>query len=119
MPGVKTLKSMNEDMRKMKAGGAACHVGASYYLHGTDPEAVKIDQNRDDYKTVLICAGAYLQIVAPGSTLTQSPAFMNATDEATAEYGDWVAECRAYAKSMDDSFRWACKCDRQVHSWGV
>ena len=37
-----------------------------------------------------------MKIVAPVSTLVQSPAFSNAVDEANAEFGDWIAECRTY-----------------------
>lgn len=101
MPGVKTISKMNQDMKTVCESGAACHVGAFYYLHSTDVEPVKIDQNSDEYKVVLLCAGVYLHIVAPGSTLIQSPAFINTPDKASAEFGDWVAECRGYTGAME------------------
>lgn len=33
--------------------------------------------------------------------MAQSPVFMNAVDETSAEIDNWVAECRAYAQAMD------------------
>ena len=105
MPGATMIKKMNEDMKIVMEAGVAAHVGTTYYLRGSGHEPVKVDQNKDEYKdeykAVLMCAGAYLHIVAPGSTLAQSPAFNNAVEEAAAEYGDWVSECRAYAQAME------------------
>ena len=101
MPGATVVRKMNEDMKVVKESSVSCHVGATYYLRGSGAEPVKVDQNKDEYRTILLCAGAYLHIVAPGSTLAQSPAFTNAIDEASAEFGDWVAECRAYAAALE------------------
>ena len=101
MPGATVVINMNEDMKVVKEAGVAVHVGATYYQRGTGNDPVKVDQNKDEYKAVLMCAGAYQHIVAPGSTLAQSPAFNNTVDKASAEYGDWVSECRAYVQAME------------------
>jgi len=60
------------------AHGVVAH-GAPYCLRHTD---IVVEQNRDDFKTTMICAGACMKIVAPRSILAQSPAFPNAIDEA-------------------------------------
>jgi len=41
-----------------------------------------------------------MKIVAPRSTLAESPAFTGADGKAEGEFGDWVAECRAYADAV-------------------
>jgi len=101
MPGVATLPKINAALLNVKKQGVAAHVGASYYLRHTGKKPYRVEQNMDEFRVVTICAGAYLQIVAPGSTLAASPAFTNAHQEAMAKYGDWVAECRTYADLAD------------------
>ena len=55
------------------------HVGASYYLSHTGEKPLKIDQNQDEYRVVTLCASAYMEIVAPNSTLAASSAFSGET----------------------------------------
>jgi len=52
-------------------------VGAPYYLRYTDIEPLVVEQNWDDFKTTMICAG---HIVVPCNTLAQSPTFFNAVE---------------------------------------
>ena len=53
----------------VEASGVAAHIGTPYYLAGTGIPPVRIDQNNDDYHAALVCAGAYLVIVAPNHSL--------------------------------------------------
>ena len=91
MPGVGSVAKMKIVLRKVERKGVAAHVGATYYLSHTKVKPYNADQNRDEFHNAQMCAGAYMKIVAPGSTLAQSPAFTNAIDEANAEFGDWVS----------------------------
>lgn len=100
MPGVGQVQGMRKLLATVEKKGAAAHVGASYYLQGTGTKPFTVDQNRDEFKTAILCAGAYMKIVAPRSTLAESPAFTDADGEAEGEFGDWVAECRAYSVAM-------------------
>ena len=102
MPGIAAIAQMNAVMARVKGAGVAAYVGASYYLHNTDIRSLRVDQNRDEFHDVIICAGAYLEIVAPGCTLAASPAFANVRDEANAEFGEWVAECQAYMQAREE-----------------
>lgn len=101
MPGVKSVKKMASTLREVNTKGCASHVGAAYYLRHTAVQPHKVDQNRDSFHRIQVCAGAYLSIIAPGSTLAGSPAFAGTEDEARAEFGDWVAECQAYAQAIN------------------
>jgi len=102
MPGIGAIKKMKSVLRKVEAAGVAAHVGASYYLRHTDGVPYTADQNRDEFRTTMVCAGTYMKIVAPRSTLAQSPAFNGAVDEARGEFGNWVTECQTYEAAMQE-----------------
>ena len=78
----------------LEAQGAAAQVKAAYYLSYTDEKPFIVDQYRDEFCTVLICARTYLHTVAPRTTLTASTAFTGAVDEATSTFGDLSGERR-------------------------
>ena len=52
---------------------------------------------------MVMCAGAFLHIVAPGCTLASSPAFADALEEAMVSAPDWVAECWKYKDGLDQT----------------
>ena len=79
MPGIHSLRNIKRLVTEAESREVAAHVGASCYLRtGTEPFVV--DQNRNEFKTAMVCAGAYIKIVAPCSTLAQSPAFAGAEE---------------------------------------
>jgi hypothetical protein len=101
MPGVEGIPLLKATLEEAKELSVGAHEGAAYYTRGTRNRTARIDQNADNHNTLVTCAGAFLKIVAPGSTLAQSPAFSQAEDEATTLHSEWVRECRAYKEGLE------------------
>jgi len=97
----------------IKEKGIAAHVGASYYLRHTKAKPYMANQNCDEFKPVIICSGVFTKIAAPKSTLVQSPAFTNAVDKASSEFGDWVAQCKVTVQGH----KWVGQCCGEIFSW--
>ena len=90
MPGVESIPEMNHGKGESKKESLLSWGQRTTSRH-TEKAPYTVHQNCDEFKTVLICAGAYMKITAQGSTLASSLAFTGAVDEADTEYGDWVA----------------------------
>ena len=52
----------NTVLENVTKKGAAVRLGTSYYLHHTNMNPYKVDQNSDEFQAVQICMKAYLAI---------------------------------------------------------
>ena len=100
MPHAQDLKVLNASLDEAAEVGVGAHVGSTYYTRHTQHPTKRIDQTSDIMQTLTMCAGAFLHIVAPASTLAQSPAFTSAIQEASLSHPDWIVECRIYAEAF-------------------
>lgn len=97
MPGVEGIPHARRSQGARRGRACGCCI-----LHKrTRNRTTRIDQNADSHNTLVTCAGAFLKIVAPGSTLAQSPAFSQAEDEATTLHSEWVRQCRGYKEGLE------------------
>lgn len=102
IPAPQVVKEVNLEVKEAVKAGPAAHIRAKYYARGTNIPTIDSNQNLDDFHALTICAGAFLHIVAPSSTLASSPAFSGSLDEAATMYPDWVTDVRVYASCLDD-----------------
>ena len=85
-------------LRDMRDVGVAAHIGAGYYLRDTGKGPLRVDQNSDQIRNMVMCAGAFLHIVAPEYMLASSPTFADSLEEAMVSAVDWVVKSRMYKK---------------------
>ena len=73
MPKAEKIAELNTALDRASHLGVGAHVSARYYTKGSGEVIERIDQTSEDIQALTCCAGAFLKIVAPSSTLAPQP----------------------------------------------